>query len=174
VYEKVDLKAYIRDIPDFPQKGVIFRDITPLIKDPEAFRFAINTIAEEVKKYDFDLIVCPEARGFIIGSPLAYILNKGFVPVRKPGKLPYKTISDYYELEYGKAELHIHEDAIKPGQKVLIVDDVLATGGTALALKRLVQKIGGEVVASAFLIELTYLNPRNLLKDLPIIAPVKY
>ncbi|MEJ5258033.1 MAG: adenine phosphoribosyltransferase [Fervidobacterium sp.] len=170
----MDLKAFIRDIPDFPQKGVIFRDITPLLKDPTAFKHAIDTIVEEAKKYEFDLIVCPEARGFMIGAPLAYILNKGFVPVRKPGKLPYKTISDTYELEYGKAELHIHEDAVKLGQKVLIVDDVLATGGTALALKRLVEKVGGQVVASAFLIELTYLNPRDLLKDLPIIAPIKY
>jgi len=170
----MDLKAFIRDIPDFPQKGVIFRDITPLIKNPDAFKYAIDTIVEEVKKYEFDLVVCPEARGFIIGAPIAYLLGKGFVPVRKPGKLPYKTVSDTYELEYGKAELHIHEDAIEPGQKVLIIDDVLATGGTALALKRLVEKVGGTVVASAFLIELTYLNPRNLLKDLPIIAPIKY
>jgi len=170
----MDLKAFIRDIPDFPQKGVIFRDITPLIKNPDAFKYAIDTIVEEVKKYEFDLVVCPEARGFIIGAPIAYLLGKGFVPVRKPGKLPYKTVSDTYELEYGKAELHIHEDAIEPCQKVLIVDDVLATGGTALALKRLVEKVGGTVVASAFLIELTYLNPRNLLKDLPIIAPIKY
>jgi len=170
----MNLKAFIRDIPDFPQKGVIFRDITPLIKNPDAFKYAIDTIVEEVKKYEFDLVVCPEARGFIIGAPIAYLLGKGFVPVRKPGKLPYKTVSDTYELEYGKAELHIHEDAIEPGQKVLIVDDVLATGGTALALKRLVEKVGGTVVASAFLIELTYLNPRNLLKDLPIIAPIKY
>jgi adenine phosphoribosyltransferase (EC 2.4.2.7) len=170
----MDLKAFIRDISDFPQKGVIFRDITPLIKNPDAFKYAIDTIVEEAKKYEFDLVVCPEARGFIIGAPIAYLLGKGFVPVRKPGKLPYKTVSDTYELEYGKAELHIHEDAIEPGQKVLIVDDVLATGGTALALKRLVEKVGGTVVASAFLIELTYLNPRNLLKDLPIIAPIKY
>ncbi|SDH12128.1 adenine phosphoribosyltransferase [Fervidobacterium changbaicum] len=170
----MDLKSFIRDIPDFPQKGVIFRDITPLIKNPEAFKYAVDTIVEEVKKFDFDLVVCPEARGFIIGAPIAYLLGKGFVPVRKPGKLPYKTVSDTYELEYGKAELHIHEDAIQPGQKVLIVDDVLATGGTALALKRLVEKVGGEVVASAFLIELTYLNPRNLLNNLPIIAPIKY
>ncbi|AMW33766.1 adenine phosphoribosyltransferase [Fervidobacterium islandicum] len=170
----MDLKSFIRDIPDFPQKGVIFRDITPLIKNPEAFKYAVDTIVEEVKKFDFDLVVCPEARGFIIGAPIAYLLGKGFVPVRKPGKLPYKTVSDTYELEYGKAELHIHEDAIQPGQKVLIVDDVLATGGTALALKRLVEKVGGEVVASAFLIELTYLNPRRLLNNLPIIAPIKY
>jgi len=103
----MDLKAFIRDIPDFPQKGVIFRDITPLIKNPEAFKYAIDTIVEEVKKYEFDLVVCPEARGFIIGAPIAYLLGKGFVPVRKPGKLPYKTVSDTYELEYGKAELHI-------------------------------------------------------------------
>ncbi len=170
----MELKNFIRDIPDFPQKGVMFRDITPLVKNPEAFKYAIDTIAEELGKYDFDLIVCPEARGFIIAAPLAYKLNKGLVPVRKPGKLPYKTISDVYELEYGKAELHMHEDAIQPNQKVVIIDDVLATGGTAMALKRLVEKAGGIVVASAFLVELTYLNPRNIIKDLPIIAPVKY
>jgi adenine phosphoribosyltransferase len=171
---EVDLKDHIRDVLDFPQKGVIFRDITPLVKNPEAFKFAIDVMAEELKKFDFDVIVCPEARGFILGAPLAYNLNKGFVPVRKPGKLPYKTVSDYYELEYGRAELHIHEDAIEPGEKVVIVDDVLATGGTALAIKKLVEKVGGIVVASAFLIELTYLNPRNTFKGVPIIAPVKY
>lgn len=170
----MDLKAFIRDIPDFPQKGVMFRDITPLVRNPEAFRYAIDTIASELEKFEFDLIVCPEARGFMIAAPLAYKLGKGFVPVRKPGKLPYKTVSDVYELEYGKAELHMHEDAIEKGQKVIIIDDVLATGGTAMALKRLVEKVGGTVVASAFLIELTYLNPRDLLKDLPIIAPIKY
>jgi len=170
----VDLKAFIRDIPDFPQKGVMFRDITPLVRNPEAFKYAIDSIASELEKFDFDIIVCPEARGFMIAAPLAYKLGKGFVPVRKPGKLPYKTVSDVYELEYGKAELHMHEDAIDKGQKVVIIDDVLATGGTAMALKRLVEKVGGTVVASAFLIELTYLNPRDLLKDLPIIAPIKY
>ncbi len=170
----MDLKAFIRDIPDFPQKGVMFRDITPLVRNPEAFKYAIDTIASELEKFDFDLIVCPEARGFMIAAPLAYKLGKGFVPVRKPGKLPYKTVSDVYELEYGKAELHMHEDAIEKGQRVVIIDDVLATGGTAMALKRLVEKVGGTVIASAFLIELTYLNPRDLLKDLPIIAPIKY
>lgn len=170
----MDLKAYIRNIPDFPQKGVMFRDITPLIRNPQAFKFAIDTIAEELKVYDFDLIVCPEARGFIVGAPVAYILGKGFVPVRKPGKLPYQTVSDFYELEYGRAELHMHIDAVEPGQRVVIVDDVLATGGTALAIKKLVEKVGGIVVASAFLIELTYLNPRELFKDVPIIAPIKF
>lgn len=170
----MDLKVYIRNIPDFPQKGVMFRDITPLIRNPQAFKFAIDTIAEELKAYDFDLIVCPEARGFIVGAPVAYILGKGFVPVRKPGKLPYQTVSDFYELEYGRAELHMHIDAVEPGQRVVIVDDVLATGGTALAIKKLVEKVGGTVVASAFLIELTYLNPRELFKDVPIIAPIKF
>ncbi|MCX7653428.1 MAG: adenine phosphoribosyltransferase [Fervidobacterium sp.] len=170
----MDLRAFIRDIPDFPQKGIIFRDITPLVRSPEAFRYAIDTIASELEKFDFDLIVCPEARGFMIAAPLSYKLGKGLVPVRKPGKLPYKTVSDMYELEYGKAELHMHIDAVEKGQKVVIIDDVLATGGTAMALKRLVEKVGGVVVASAFLIELTYLNPRELLKDLPIVAPIKY
>lgn len=170
----MDLKEFIRNIPDFPQKGVMFRDITPLVKNPEAFRYAVDVIASELKSYDFDLIVCPEARGFIIGAPLSYLLGKGFVPVRKPGKLPYQTVSDYYELEYGRAELHMHVDAVEKGQKVVIVDDVLATGGTALAIKKLIEKVGGIVVASAFLIELTYLNPRELFKDVPIIAPIKF
>ncbi len=170
----MELKNYIRDIPNFPQKGIIFRDITPLLKEPKAFSYAIDKLAEELSKYDFDLIVCPEARGFMFGGALAYKLGKGFVPVRKPGKLPYETESILYELEYGKAELHIHKDAIAKGQNVLILDDVLATGGTAIAIKELVEKVGGIPVATAFLIELTYLDPRNLLKDIPIVSLIKY
>lgn len=170
----MDLKEFIRNIPDFPQKGVIFRDITPLVKNPAALKHAVDTIAYELRNYDFDLIVCPEARGFIIGAPLSYILGKGFVPVRKPGKLPYLTVSDHYELEYGRAELHMHVDAVESGQRVAIVDDVLATGGTALAIKKLVEKVGGVVVVSAFLVELTYLNPRELFRNVPIIAPIKF
>ncbi|OOC45595.1 adenine phosphoribosyltransferase [Thermosipho sp. 1074] len=170
----MELKKFIRDIPDFPEKGIIFRDITPLLKDAEAFKFSINSLSEKLKDIDFDIIVAPEARGFIFGGALSYKLNKGLVPVRKPGKLPYKVISEKYSLEYGEAELQMHIDAISKGQKVIIFDDVLATGGTALSLKKLVEKSGGEVVAMSFLIELSYLNPRKILSDDKIISLIVY
>lgn len=170
----MDLKSYIRDIPDFPEKGIIFRDITPLLKDSKAFKYAIDELANKLSNIDFDLIVAPEARGFIFGGALAYKLNKGFVPVRKPGKLPYEVISEKYTLEYGQAELEMHIDGISKGQKVIIFDDVLATGGTAKALKNLVEKAGGNVVAMSFLIELSYLNPREILKDENVISLVVY
>ncbi|MBT1248399.1 MULTISPECIES: adenine phosphoribosyltransferase [unclassified Thermosipho (in: thermotogales)] len=170
----MELKKFIRDIPDFPEKGIIFRDITPLLKDAEAFKFSIDSLSEKLKDIDFDIIVAPEARGFIFGGALSYKLNKGLVPVRKPGKLPYKVISEKYSLEYGEAELQMHIDAISKGQKVIIFDDVLATGGTALSLKKLVEKSGGEVVAMSFLIELSYLNPRKILSDDKIISLIVY
>ncbi|MDK2886846.1 MAG: adenine phosphoribosyltransferase [Thermosipho sp. (in: thermotogales)] len=169
----MNLRDYIRDIPDFPQKGIIFRDITPLLKNPEAFKKAIDSLCEKLEKLDFDLIVAPEARGFIFSGALSYKLNKGFIPVRKPGKLPFKVISEKYSLEYGTAELQMHSDAIEKGQKVIIFDDVLATGGTAKALKNLIEKSGGEVVAMAFLIELTYLNPRKFLEGENIITLIE-
>lgn len=169
----MNLREYIRDINDFPQKGIIFRDITPLLRNPEAFKNAIDELSEKLQNLDFDLIVAPEARGFIFGGALSYKLNKGFVPVRKPGKLPYKVISEKYSLEYGSAELEMHEDAIEKGQKVIIFDDVLATGGTAKALKNLIEKSGGEVIAMVFLIELTYLNPREFLQGEEIITLIK-
>ncbi len=170
----MELKEYIRDIPDFPKKGIIFRDITPLLKDKEAFKEAIDQLAGMVNPEEFDLIIAPEARGFILGSALAYKLGKGFVPVRKPGKLPYKTVYEEFQLEYGTDQLHIHVDAVEKGQKVLIVDDVLATGGTAEALGKLVKKIGGEVYAMLFLIELTFLNPRDRLKNYEVKTLIKY
>ena len=170
----MDLKAYIRDIPDFPKEGIIFRDITPLLKDRGAFKAAIDQLCELVKDVNFDLIIAPEARGFILGAAMAYRLGKGFVPVRKPGKLPYKTVYEEFELEYGTDQLHIHVDAVKEGQSVLIVDDVLATGGTASALGRLVKKIGGEVSAMVFLIELTFLNPRERLQGYRVESLIKY
>lgn len=169
----MNLREYIRDINDFPQKGIIFRDITPLLRNPEAFKKAIDELSEKLQNLDFDLIVAPEARGFIFGGALSYKLNKGFVPVRKPGKLPYKVISEKYSLEYGSAELEMHEDAIEKGQKVIIFDDVLATGGTAKALKNLIEKSGGKVIAMVFLIELTYLNPREFLQGEEIITLIK-
>ena len=171
---RMDLTAFIRAIPDFPKKGIIFRDITPLLKDPGAFMVAIDRIAELVSDIDFDLVVAPEARGFIIGSALAYKLGKGFVPVRKPGKLPYKTVSQKFQLEYGEDELQIHEDAIREGQKIVVVDDVLATGGTAEALGKLIKKLGGKVEAMAFLVELTFLNARERLKDYRVESVIRY
>ncbi len=170
----MDLRSYIRDIPDFPKEGIIFRDITPLLKDREAFSKAIDELCALVKDTDFDLIIAPEARGFILGSAMAYKLGKGFVPVRKPGKLPYKTVYEEFELEYGKDQLHIHVDAVEKGQNVLIVDDVLATGGTASALARLVEKVGGKVAAMVFLIELTFLNPREKLNGYRVESLIKY
>ena len=170
----MDLKSFIRDIPDFPTKGIIFRDITPLLSNSDAFRGAVDTLCSAVSDLDYEIIVAPEARGFILGSAMAYKEGKGFVPVRKPGKLPYKTVSQEYQLEYGTEILQIHEDAIKKGQKVLIVDDVLATGGTAETLVKLVEKLGGEVVALAFLIELSYLKPRKRLKGYRVETIIVY
>ncbi len=170
----MDLKSFIRDVPDFPRKGIIFRDITPLLRDPKAFKEAVKQMCERVSDIDFDLVVSPEARGFILGSAIAYELGKGFVPVRKPGKLPYKTIYEEFQLEYGTDQLHIHVDAIEKGQKVLIVDDVLATGGTASALGRLVEKLGGEIAAMDFLIELSFLKPRERLKEYRVESVIVY
>jgi adenine phosphoribosyltransferase len=170
----MNLKKYIRNIPDFPKKGIIFRDITPLLKSPKVFRFAILKLSEYFKIKKINKIVSIEARGFIIGSCLAYELGCGFVPVRKKGKLPYKTISIEYDLEYGKDILEIHEDAIKEKEKVAIIDDVLATGGTASAVTKLIEKCGGEVVGLGFLIELTYLNPRQKLKGYDIFSLIQY
>ncbi len=170
----MELKSFIRDIPDFPVKGIIFRDVTPLLKSPQAFHTAIQELAKELSDVPFDCVVSPEARGFIFGATLAYKLGKGFVPVRKPGKLPYETISFEYQLEYGTAQLQIHADAIEPNQRVVIVDDVLATGGTAEAIGKLIKKLGGQVAAMCFLIELTYLNPRERLKGYEVRSVLKY
>lgn len=170
----MDLKQTIRVIPDFPEKGVSFKDITTLLKDREAYNYAIDGLVEYCKGKDVDVIVGPEARGFVIGAPLAYGLRIGFVPVRKPGKLPAKSITYEYDLEYGKDALEIHEDAISPGERVIVADDLLATGGTALATAKLVESLGGIVVGFVFLIELEYLKGRDLLADYEVIAPVKY
>lgn len=170
----MDLKTFIRDIPDFPAKGIIFRDVTPLLRNPAAFQKAIDEMTKVMQGMNFDLIVSPEARGFIFGATLAYKLGKGFVPVRKPGKLPYETVSVQYDLEYGTAQLHMHSDAIQKGQRVVIVDDVLATGGTAAAIANLVKSVGGEVKGMCFLIELTYLNPREKLKSYDVRSVLTY
>lgn len=172
----MNLKDKIRDVPDFPEKGIIFRDITTLLKDGQAFSHAVDEIRGTIidQKLQFDLIVGPESRGFIVGTPLAYAMKKGFVPLRKPGKLPCETISQGYALEYGSDSLEIHVDAIKPKEKVIIVDDLMATGGTFLSAVKLVEKLGGEVVAIIALIELVDLNGRDKLKGYNIITLLKY
>ncbi len=170
----MNLKDYIADIPDFPTEGILFRDITPLLQDGEAYREAINILADYAKSKNAELIIGPDSRGFIVGCPVAYKLGCGFVPVRKPGKLPRKTISHKYDLEYGSNELHLHVDAVKKGQKVMIIDDLLATGGTVEATTKLVEELGGEVVGCAFLIELEALKGREVLKDYDVFAALKY
>jgi adenine phosphoribosyltransferase len=150
----MNLRDFIRDIPDFPQKGIMFRDLTPLMGDADALAFAVDELAKQFKTDRIDKIVGVEARGFIIGAALAYALHVGFVPARKPGKLPYKSVRKEYELEYGVSILEMHEDAIKPGERVLIVDDLLATGGTVNATADLVQSLGGDIIAYAFLVTL--------------------
>lgn len=150
----MNLRDFIRDIPDFPQKGIMFRDLTPLMGDADALEFAVNELEKQFRADHIDKIVAVEARGFIIGAALAYAMHVGFVPARKPGKLPYKSVRKEYELEYGVSILEMHEDAIKPGERVLIVDDLLATGGTVSATADLVQSLGGDIVAYAFLVTL--------------------
>ncbi|ERK30734.1 adenine phosphoribosyltransferase [Clostridium intestinale] len=170
----MDLKEKVRIIEDFPKVGISFKDISTLIGDGEAFRYSIDQIVSYLKDKNVDLIVGPEARGFIFGVPVAYALGVGFVPVRKPGKLPYNTTKIEYALEYGTDALEIHEDAIKPGQRVAIVDDLLATGGTIEAVTKLVEKVGGEVVSLNFVIELEELKGRDKLKGHDIMSLLKY
>ena len=170
----MDLKEKIRVIEDFPKKGISFKDITTLIKDGEAFREAIKSMADLIRNKEVDLITGPEARGFIIGAPLAYELGVGFVPTRKKGKLPAKTIKAEYKLEYGSDMIEMHEDAIQPGQKVVVVDDLLATGGTILSTIELVEKLGGVVTAVVFLIELEDLKGREQLSKYDVYSIIKY
>lgn len=170
----MDLREAIRDVNDFPHKGILFRDITPLLHDPVYLRDAIRQIGDKLDGLDFDLIAGPESRGFIFGVPLAYILKKGFIPIRKAGKLPYKTVSKSYDLEYGSATIEMHSDAINPGDRVVIVDDLLATGGTCNAICELIEEQGGIVAGAVFLIELELLNGRKLLDKYNIHSIVKY
>ncbi len=169
-----ELKEYVRSIENFPKEGIIFRDITTLLQDPEGLQLAINDMQEKIKNIDFDIVVGPESRGFIFGVPIAYNLKKAFVPVRKPGKLPSETISENYDLEYGQATLEIHKDAIKKGQKVVIIDDLMATGGTLEAIVKLVERLGGQVVRICCLIELPELNGREKLKNYDIDTSIIY
>lgn len=170
----MNFKEKIRVIPDFPEKGVRFKDITTLLKDGDAFKKAIDTLANFYKDQNIDLVVGPEARGFAVGAPVAYVLGAGFVPIRKPAKLPSETISFSYNLEYGKDSLEIHKDAVIQGQRILIVDDLLATGGTTKAAIRLIEELGGKVIGLAFLIELSYLNGRKDLTEYDIKSLVTY
>ncbi|MCM8831407.1 MAG: adenine phosphoribosyltransferase [Candidatus Omnitrophica bacterium] len=170
----MNLKKFIRSIPDFPKKGILFRDITPLLKNKQAFKYVIDTFAKKLKNKKIEYIVAAESRGFIFGGALSYKLGCGFVPVRKPGKLPYKTNQYTYNLEYGTDTLEIHQDAFLPKSRILILDDLLATGGTALALIKLVEEMRGKIVAVAFVIELTDLGGRGKIKNYPVISLVQY
>ncbi len=169
-----DFKEYIRDVPDFPKPGILFRDITPLLSHPRAFRAAIDTMAERYRDQQIDAIVAAEARGFIFAAPLALHLGVGFVPIRKPGKLPFDTHSFHYELEYGVDTLEMHVDGVAAGQRILVVDDLLATGGTVGACCRLLEHVGAEIVGCAFMIELTGLGGANAIAPYPVFSLLQY
>ena len=170
----MDLKEYIRDVPDFPQKGIIFKDITTLLQSPEAFKYVIDRLVEEYKDNGIEGIVAMDARGFIFGAPLAYQMGVPFILGRKPGKLPAACISASYALEYGTDSLEMHTDSISQGQKILIVDDLLATGGTMSAVIELVEKLGGTIAGIAFVVELTFIPGRERIGDYPIFSLVQY
>ncbi|EYE89630.1 adenine phosphoribosyltransferase [Fervidicella metallireducens AeB] len=170
----MDLKEKIRVIEDFPKVGISFKDITTILDDGEAFKYTIDSLIDLVKDEKIDIVVGPEARGFLLGAPIAYALGIGFIPVRKPGKLPGDTLRYEYALEYGNDALEIHKDAIKPGQRVLIVDDLLATGGTIASVAKLVEQLGGEVVAMNFVVELTGLKGRDKLEGYKVNSLVQY
>lgn len=168
------LEEYVVTIPDFPEPGIMFRDITSVIQDPEGLKLAVDGLVGLLRDVDFDVVVGPESRGFIFGVPVAYLLGKGFVPVRKKGKLPRETVSQKYDLEYGQAEIEMHTDAVRPGQKVVIVDDLMATGGSAEAAAKLVEKLGGKVVRMAFVMELAGLEGRKRLKGYDVDSLIIY
>ncbi len=169
-----ELKDYVRSIPDFPEKGIIFRDVTSVLQDSEGLHRSIDEMQAHLAGVDFDVVVGPESRGFIFGVPVAYNLNKPFVPVRKKGKLPCETIEEEYDLEYGTAVVEIHKDAILPGQKVVIIDDLIATGGTTKAIIRLIERLGGEVVKIVFLMELAGLCGRKQLEGYDVASVICY
>ncbi len=168
------VEDYVRSIPDFPEKGIIFRDVTSVIQSPDGLKLAIDGIQDCLKDVDYDVVVGPESRGFIFGVPVAYNNGKGFVPVRKKGKLPCETISAEYDLEYGSAVIEMHKDALTKGQKVVIVDDLIATGGTTEAIIKLVEQLGAEVVKIVFLMELEGLKGREKLKGYNVDSVIKY
>ena len=168
------IDEYVRSIPDFPEPGIIFRDVTSVLQDADGLALAIDLMQEKLKDVDFDVIVGPESRGFIFGVPIAYNLHKPFIPIRKKGKLPCETVSIRYELEYGTAEIEMHRDAIKPGQKVVIIDDLIATGGTNEAMVKLIEGLGGEVVKTVFLMELAGLKGRERLQGYDVDSVIIY
>lgn len=168
------IEEYVKSIPDFPEKGIIFRDVTSVLQDADGLHLAIDEMQKFLEGVDFDVIAGTESRGFIFGVPIAYNLHKAFVPVRKKGKLPRETVSAEYELEYGKAEIEMHKDAIQPGQKIVLVDDLIATGGTIEAAARLVEELGGEVVKIIFLMELEGLKGREKLKGYDVESVIRY
>lgn len=168
------LEEYVRSIPDFPEPGIIFRDITTILQDADGLALAVDQIRESLQGMDYDVIVGPESRGFIFGVPVAYAEHKGFVPVRKKGKLPCETISMEYDLEYGSAVIEMHADSIRPGQKVVIIDDLIATGGTTEAMIKLIEKLGGEVVRICFVMELAGLKGRERLKGYQVESLITY
>ncbi|MFC6163799.1 MULTISPECIES: adenine phosphoribosyltransferase [Lactiplantibacillus] len=170
----LDLTDYVASIPDYPEPGIIFRDISPLMADGEAYREATDQIVKFARDKKVDMIVGPEARGFIVGCPVAYELGVGFAPARKKGKLPRPTVKATYDLEYGQSALYLHKDAIKPGQNVLVTDDLLATGGTISATIQLVEELGGNVVGTAFLVELEALHGRDKLKKYDMLSLMKF
>lgn len=169
-----NLEDYVRSIPNFPSNGIIFRDITTVLQDKEGLHLAIDSMQKKLNNIHFDVIVAPESRGFIFGMPIAYNMNKSFVPVRKKGKLPYETIETSYNLEYGKAIIEIHKDSIKPGQKVVIVDDLIATGGTLEAIVKLVEELGAEVVKICCLLELKGLQGKQKLNKYDVDSVIQY
>lgn len=172
--KKANIAEYIRTVPDFPEAGIMFRDITTVLKDADGLQMAVDGLCDMLRDTEFDLVAGLESRGFIFGVPIAYELHKGFIPVRKKGKLPAATVSEKYDLEYGVAEIEIHKDAILPGQKVVIVDDLIATGGTCEAACKLIEELGGEVVKVCFLLELKGLKGRERLKGYDVSSLVQY
>lgn len=169
-----DIYNAIRDVPDFPKPGIVFKDITPILNDPALFKQVINLMTDHVKTLNVDKIAVVESRGFLFGAPIANTLGIGIVPIRKKGKLPYKTIEETYDLEYGTATLEVHQDALNKGDRVVIVDDLLATGGTAVASAKLIERLGGQVTEFMFLVELAFLEGRNKLNEYEVFAPVVY
>lgn len=170
----MDLKDYIESIPGFPKEGIVFRDVTPILQNAKAMRYCVDQLNDFVKKVEADIILAPEARGFLFGVPVALESQIGFIPVRKPGKLPRETVSETYDLEYGQDKLCVHADAIKPGQRVVIVDDLLATGGTVEAIVKMVERMQAQVVGVAFVIELDELQGRKKFKDIPVCSLTHY
>ena len=168
------IEEYVRSIPDFPEPGIIFRDVTSILQDAEGLHLAIDLMQEKLKDVEFDVVVGPESRGFIFGMPIAYNLQKAFVPIRKKGKLPCETASIKYDLEYGSATIEMHKDSIKPGQKVAIIDDLIATGGTTEAIIKLIEELGGKVVKICFVMELAGLKGRELLKGYDVESAIIY